>query len=85
MNGIVQQGLVLMVTGMTIVFLFLYLLVLAMRLIARFVPRFNHLLPDDAPRASSRPPSGTAAAGRDESVALAVAIAAAYHRGRGGS
>ncbi len=83
MNGIVQQGLVLMASGMTIVFVFLYLLVLAMRLIALVVPRFNHLLPDEAPKPARGSGSRPGASGQDESVALAVAIAAAYHRTRG--
>ena len=74
---IIEQGLVLMVAGMSIVFVFLYVLVLVMQLTGRIVPRFNHLLPDIAPK-SAPPP---AAVVRDDAV-IAVAIAAAVARSR---
>lgn len=73
---ILEQGLVLMVAGMAIVFVFLYVLVLVVRLTAIVVPRFNHLLPDAAPKAFARP---AAAAPADEAP-IAAAIAAATRR-----
>jgi oxaloacetate decarboxylase gamma subunit len=76
---IIQQGLVLMAAGMVIVFVFLYVLVLVMRLTAQIVPRFNHLLPDAAPKAPPRPAAAIAA---PPDVAVAVAIAAAVARTR---
>ncbi len=70
------QGLVLMVVGMGVVYAFLYLMVLIMRLISLVVPRFNHLLPD-APAPSPPRPDPRAAADGDVPVAIAVAAAAA--------
>ena len=40
---IIEQGLVLTVVGMAITFIFLYLLVLIIRIIAKIVPRYEHL------------------------------------------
>jgi len=76
-TGVLNQGLVLMGAGMGIVFVFLYLLVLVMRGIAVVVPRFNHLLPDDAPKPAFKPVS----AGDDTAVAVAIAAAIARSRG----
>ncbi|NLF23072.1 MAG: OadG family protein [Lentisphaerae bacterium] len=76
---IIKQGLVLMAAGMAIVFVFLYVMVLVMRLTAMVVPRFNHLLPDVAPKAPPRP---AAAAPAPPDAAIAVAIAAAVARTR---
>jgi len=43
---VVKQALVLLVIGMGITYVFMYALVLVMRLLAKVVPRFDHLLPD---------------------------------------
>jgi sodium pump decarboxylase gamma subunit len=77
MDPIIAQGFVLMVAGMSIVYVFLYVLVLAMRGIAIVVPRFNHLLPDDAPKTVKKP----AAVAEADDAAVAVAIAAVVARG----
>ena len=76
---IIKQGLVLMAAGMSIVYVFLYVMVLVMRLTAWVVPRFNHLLPDAAPKGAPR--AATAPARRDD-AAIAVAIAAVVARNR---
>lgn len=76
-TAVIRQGLVLMGAGMGIVYVFLYLLVLVMRGIALVVPRFNHLLPDDAPKTIAKPVMKT-----DDGTAVAVAIAAAVARSR---
>ena len=44
------QGLVLMVFGMGFVYLFLWLMIVVIKHSSRFVCRFEHLLPDDAPK-----------------------------------
>jgi sodium pump decarboxylase gamma subunit len=73
-NAILPQALVLLGAGMLIVFVFLYVLVLVMRGVALVVPRFNHILPDDAPKAPVR--TGTARSTDDALVAVAIAVAA---------
>ena len=75
---ILEQGLVLLAAGMVIVYVFLYLLVLVVRLTARIVPRFDHILPDAAPKAPARP--AAAAAIMTDHSAVAAAIAAAARR-----
>ena len=70
---VLNQGLVLLVAGTAIVFIFLYLLVMMMRLTARVVPRFNHLLPDPSPK---RPAARPAPAGDAIAIAIAAAVAA---------
>ena len=42
----IKQAFVLLVIGMGITFVFMYALVLIMRGIAKIIPRFNHILPD---------------------------------------
>lgn len=77
-NVILPQALVLLGAGMTIVYIFLYVLVLVMRGVALVVPRFNHILPDDAPKVPSR----TAPARSTDDALVAVAIAVAADRAR---
>jgi len=76
--AILAQGLVLLVSGLGIVFLFLSLLVWVMNRSAEIVPKFNHILPEEEPKKKSRP---AAAAARDDDL-VAVAIAAAVARAR---
>ncbi len=76
--AILLQGLVLLVSGMGIVFLFLALLVWVMNRSAAIVPRFNHILPDDEPKKKMRPAAKVA--GDDETALIAIAIAAARAR-----
>jgi sodium pump decarboxylase gamma subunit len=51
------QGLVLMAAGMGIVYVFLYVLILVSNWASRFVSRFDHIIPDDAPRKARRAPA----------------------------
>ncbi len=76
--AILLQGLVLLVSGMGIVFLFLALLVWVMNRSAAIVPRFNHILPDEEPKKKTRP--AAKAAGDDDSALIAIVIAAARAR-----
>ena len=71
--AILLQGLILLLAGMGIVYAFLALLVFIMNCAAVIVPRFNHILPDDAPKKKPRPlPIATP----DHSL-IAVVVAAA--------
>lgn len=70
MNGLIGQGLVLMVVGMGVVFGFLALLVYAMSGSAAFFKRFAHLFPEEQLKQP-----GVRKAAEDHSE-IAVAIAA---------
>lgn len=70
---LLQQGLVLLIAGMGIVFFFLAILVLVTIGASKIVPKFNHILPDEAPK--KKPAS--AAASDDAAIALAIAVARA--------
>lgn len=70
--AMLAQGLVLMVAGMGIVFVFLALLVWVMNRAAEIVPRFNHVLPDPEPKKKTVVPKTSA----HEDVMVAIAIAA---------
>ena len=69
--AIIGQGLVLMVAGMGIVYLFLTVLIFVARYASAFVARFDSILPQDAPKKAPRP----AAADDDAALALALAVA----------
>jgi oxaloacetate decarboxylase gamma subunit len=69
-EGIILDGLVLMVVGMSVVFAFLGLLVGAMNLCASFFIRFAHWFPE-APVKAAQPVQKA-----DDCTAIAVAIAA---------
>ncbi len=81
------QGLILMVAGVSIVFLFLFLLVTVLTVSAKIIPRFNHILPDGQPRVREHQPEKPAAnatthvVSPDEEIAVAVAVAAARQSG----
>ena len=49
------QGLVLMIFGMGFVYLFLWLMIVVIKHSSRFVCKFEHLLPDDAPKPKRQP------------------------------
>lgn len=72
MAGILQ-GLVLMVIGMGIVYLFLILLVYVLSLTAKIIPKFNYVLPDEEPK--KKPRAASPAAGDDAAIAIAIAAA----------
>ena len=65
------QGLVLMVAGMGIVYLFLLTLIAVTKYACGFIARFNSIFPETAPRKAPRPAAG----GDDENIALALAVA----------
>ena len=61
MFNTLMQGLVLLVAGMGIVYLFLILMVWVMNRFATIIPRFNHVLPDDEPKKKTRKPASASA------------------------
>ncbi len=65
------QGLVLMVAGMGIVYVFLWVLIVITRLSCGWLAKYDHLLPQDAPKKKAPPKK---AAGEDANIALALAI-----------
>lgn len=74
------QGLVLLVAGVSIVFLFLSLLVVVLSLSSRVIPRFNHILPDEQPRVKAPKAKTPKPQAHDEEVAVAIAAALAHQR-----
>ncbi len=78
---ILLQGLVLLVAGMGIVYLFLTLLVWVVNRCAAIIPKFNHILPDDEPKKKSRPARPHPQHAHDD-VLVAVAVAAAHAHAR---
>ncbi len=75
-SELLKQGVVLLVSGMGIVFIFLAILVLVTTDAAKVIPRFNHILPDEAPKKKPAP----AAKATDDDLAIALAIAIARAR-----
>ena len=73
---LLEQGLVLLVSGMGIVFIFLAILVLVTTGAAKVIPKFNYILPDEAPKKKPAP----AAKSTDDDLAIALAIAVARAR-----
>ena len=70
--AVIGQGLVLMVAGMGIVYFFLTVLIFVAKYASAFVARFDHILPQDAPK---KVPAKAAAGGDDANIALAIAVA----------
>ena len=68
---VLGQGLVLMIAGMGIVYIFLSILILVTKVSMKGLARFDSILPQDAPK--KKP---AAAAGNDDAnIALAIAVA----------
>jgi sodium pump decarboxylase gamma subunit len=76
---IILQGFTLLVAGMTIVYLFLWLLVIVMNRATLVVTKFNYILPDEEPK---KKPRLTAVAPKSDDTAVAVAIAGAIAKSR---
>lgn len=69
--AIIGQGLVLMVAGMGIVYLFLTVLIFVTKYASAFVAKFDHIIPQEAPKKAPK----KAATDDDANVALAIAVA----------
>ena len=70
--AVLGQGLVLMLSGMGIVFVFLLVLICVTKLSLPPLARFDGILPQDAPK---KAPAKKTPAGDDAAVALAIAVA----------
>ena len=68
---VLGQGIVLMIAGMGIVYVFLTLLIYVTKSTMGFVSKFDSILPQDAPKKKPAPK----AANDDENIALAIAVA----------
>lgn len=78
--GLLNQGLILLGTGMVAVFAFLVLLVWAMNQSAKLAPKLSHMLPDPEPVGVGDGKNNDRAG--DVDVGIAVAIAAAMRKAR---
>ncbi len=65
------QGLVLMLSGMGIVYLFLVVLIFTAKYASAFVARFDSILPQEAPKKAPK----AAVSNDDADIALAIAVA----------
>ena len=70
--AVIGQGLVLMIAGMGIVYLFLTVLIFVAKYASAFVARFDHIIPQEAPK---KAPVKKAVGDDDANVALAIAVA----------
>lgn len=69
--GLLGQGIVLMVAGMGIVYLFLGVLIAVTGVSSKFVAKFDSILPQDAPKKAPK----KVVSNDDANIALAVAVA----------
>jgi sodium pump decarboxylase gamma subunit len=76
---IILQGFILLLVGMTTVYIFLWVLVIVMNQSTKFVNKFNYILPDEEPKKRARPPAPTVKA---DNALVAVAIAGAVDQSR---
>ena len=70
---VLGQGLVLMLAGMGIVYVFLSVLIIVTKCTMGVVARFDSILPQEAPKKA--PAAKKAASDDDANVALAIAVA----------
>ena len=70
--AVLGQGLVLMIAGMGIVYIFLTVLILVTKVSMKGIANFDSILPQEAPK---KKPAAKAAGDDDANVALAIAVA----------
>ena len=70
--AVLGQGIVLMIAGMGIVYLFLTLLIYVTKGTMGFVAKYDSLIPQEAPK---KKPAAKAAGNDDANIALAIAVA----------
>ncbi len=68
----IGQGIVLMLAGMGIVYMFLVVLIAVTKFSMKGISRFDSILPQDAPK---KKPAAAKASDDDANVALAIAVA----------
>ena len=71
-TAVLGQGLVLMIAGMGIVYIFLSVLIFVTKGSMSVISRFDSILPQEA---SKKKPAAKAAGNDDENIALAIAVA----------
>ena len=69
---VLGQGLVLMIAGMGIVYVFLSILIVVTKISMKGIGNFDSILPQDAPK---KKPAAAKAASDDADIALAIAVA----------
>ena len=69
--AVLGQGLVLMLAGMGIVYLFLLALIIVTNVSMKGIAHFNYIFGEDAPKKTPN----VAKANDDENIALAIAVA----------
>ena len=79
--GSLNQGLILMATGMLSVFSFLVILVFIVRAFEFIAPKIAFILPDPAP---AKPKTTAAPVAAKNDAAIALAIAAAVNKSKKG-
>ena len=70
----IGQGIVLMLAGMGIVYVFLSILIVVTIVSMKGISKFDHILPQEAPK---KAPKAAASGSDDENLALAIAVALA--------
>ena len=70
--AVLGQGLVLMIAGMGIVYVFLSVLIAVTKVSMGFISNFDSILPQEAPK---KKPAASRASSDDADVALAIAVA----------
>ena len=70
--AVLGQGLVLMIAGMGIVYIFLSVLIVVTKVTMKGIANFDSILPQEAPK---KKPAAKAAGDDDANVALAIAVA----------
>ena len=70
---VILQGLVLMIAGMGIVYIFLSVLIVVTKTSMKCIAKFDSILPQEAPR--KKPAAKAAAGNEDANLALAIAVA----------
>ena len=68
----IGQGVVLMLAGMGIVYLFLSVLILVTKVSMKGIAKYDSILPQNAPK---KKPAAAKAADDDANIALAIAVA----------
>jgi len=71
---VLGQGVVMMIAGMGIVYVFLSVLILVTKVSMKGLSKFDSILPQDAPK---KKPAAKAAGSDDADIALAIAVAMA--------
>ena len=70
--AVLGQGVVLMIAGMGIVYIFLSVLIVVTKVTMKGIANFDSILPQEAPK---KKPAAKAAGDDDANVALAIAVA----------